>query len=204
MKKLNIIAFLAAIVLPFCILSCSEETEDENEFADWQNRNEAYFQAIYQKAATSTDGSWKIIRNYTFEDTISVDYDDNIVVEVLEDGTGSGSPMFTDSVSINYRGYLIRTTSYVSKDDPGLGIVFCQSYVGDYNYNTANPYGTFVYSECDGLATALQNMHIGDRWKVYIPYTLGYGKVNATSNQGVTIPGYSTIVYDIELVNFHR
>lgn len=193
MKKLNIIAFLAAVVLPLCILSCSEETEDENEFEDWKNRNEAYFQTIYQKAATSTDGSWKIIRNYTFEDTISVDYDDNIVVEVLEEGTGSGSPMFTDSVFVNYRGRLIPTTNYVD------GYVFDQSYIDDYDPMTARPAKLLTSELVDGFATALQNMHIGDHWRVYIPYPLGYG---ASSNTG--IPAYSTLIFDIALVAYYR
>jgi len=193
MKKFNIIAFLFALVAPLCVLSCSEDTEDENEFADWQNRNEAFFQGIYQKAAMSMDGSWKIIRNYTFEDTITVDYYDNIVVEVLEEGTGSGSPMFTDSVSVNYRGSIMPTENY-----PG-GYVFDESYIGEYDYMTAKPVKLLTSNVVDGFATALQHMRIGDRWRVYIPYQLGYG---ASENSG--IPAYSTLIFDLALVAYYR
>jgi len=49
----------------------------------------------------------------------------------------------------------------------------------------------------DGFTTALQHMRKGDRWKVYIPYQLGYGE-SANSS----IPGYSTLVFDITLNNF--
>jgi FKBP-type peptidyl-prolyl cis-trans isomerase FklB len=51
----------------------------------------------------------------------------------------------------------------------------------------------------DGFSTALQNMHIGDRWLVYIPYTLGYG----TTDSG-TIPAYSTLVFDITLLAYYH
>lgn len=193
MKKFNIIAFLVAFVTPLCILSCSEETENEDEFADWKNRNEAYFQDIYQKASTNTEGNWKVIRNYTFEDTISVNYYDNIVVEVLEEGTGSGSPMFTDSVFVNYRGRIIPTESYAD------GYVFDQSYTGEYNLMTARPAKLLVSNLVDGFSTALQYMRIGDHWRVYIPYQLGYGNQSQTS-----IPAYSTLIFDIGLVAYYR
>ena len=58
----------------------------------------------------------------------------------------------------------------------------------------------------DGFSTALQNMHIGDRWKVYVPYNLGYGtQDNKNSNTGaVVVPAYSTLVFDITLVSYHH
>lgn len=42
---------------------------------------------------------------------------------------------------------------------------------------------------------ALQQMHVGDRWEVYIPASQGYGK---SSQPG--IPGGSTLIFDIELL----
>jgi len=53
----------------------------------------------------------------------------------------------------------------------------------------------------DGFTTAVMNMHIGDRWKVYIPYQLGYG-TSTPSNS--TIPAYSTLIFDITLVAYSR
>lgn len=193
MKKLNVIAFLAALIMPLCILSCSEDTEDVNEFEDWQNRNVSYFQDVYQKAMLNSDGKWKLIRNYTFEDTITVDYDDNIAVEVLEEGTGSGSPMFTDSVLVNYRGRLIPSVSYPE------GYVFDESYTGEYDYNTARPTKFVVGGLVDGFTTALQHMHIGDHWRIYIPYQLGYGAQDYEA-----IPAYSTLIFDVALVAYYR
>lgn len=37
--------------------------------------------------------------------------------------------------------------------------------------------------------------HVGDRWMIYIPYTLGYG----TRTSG-PIPGYSTLLFEVELL----
>lgn len=182
-----------ALLAPLAFVSCSESEDTVEEFPDWKNRNEAYFDDVYEKAMRADDGSWKIIRNYSFEDTIQVGYSDNIVVQVLEEGTGSGCPMFTDSVLVNYRGRLIPSTSYAD------GYVFDQSYSGEYNPQTARPRKLFVGELIDGFSTALQYMHIGDRWRVYIPYQLGYG---VSDNDG--IPGYSTLVFDIALVAYYR
>lgn len=193
MKKLNIIIFLLASVSSLCVLSCSEEDDTVDEFENWQVRNEEYFLNIYQTAMDNADGNWKIIRNYSYEDTLAIDYDDNIVVQVLEAGTGSGCPMFTDSVMVNYRGRLIPSENYPE------GYVFSESYTGEYDPMTARPTKFVVGDLADGFSTALQNMHIGDHWRVYVPYTLGYGK---TDNDD--IPAYSTLIFDIALVAYYR
>lgn len=46
----------------------------------------------------------------------------------------------------------------------------------------------------DGWIIALQRMHIGDRWEVYIPAEMGYGKFSQPG-----IPGGSTLIFEIEL-----
>lgn len=193
MRKFNILALLVLMFAPLCFMACSESDDTVEEFPDWKNRNEAYFNDIYEKAKSINDGSWKIIRNYTLEDTIPTSNTDYIVVEVLEEGNGSGCPMFTDSVLVNYRGRIIPSTSYPD------GYVFDQSYTGDYNPQTAMPSQLYVGSLIDGFATALQYMHIGDRWRVYIPYQMGYGTTATTS-----IPAYSTLIFDISLVAYYR
>ena len=51
----------------------------------------------------------------------------------------------------------------------------------------------------DGFSTALQHMRIGDRWKVYIPYQLGYG-----TNVNGSIPAYSTLIFDMALAAYYH
>ncbi|MFA7065782.1 MAG: FKBP-type peptidyl-prolyl cis-trans isomerase, partial [Dysgonamonadaceae bacterium] len=47
----------------------------------------------------------------------------------------------------------------------------------------------------DGFSTALQHMKEGDKWEVWIPWQLGYGERGQSP-----IPGYTTLVFEIELV----
>lgn len=47
-----------------------------------------------------------------------------------------------------------------------------------------------------GWIIALQQMHPGDRWEVYIPAEMGYGKFSQPG-----IPGGSTLIFDIELIS---
>ena len=57
---------------------------------------------------------------------------------------------------------------------------------------------TLAIRLCDlieGWIIAMQQMCVGDKWEVYIPAEMGYGKF---SHPG--IPGVSTLVFEIELL----
>ncbi len=182
------------------LLSSCSETDDENtEFADWQNRNEAYFMDKYadilaKKAAGVTNVD--TVRCYSKIPGTKVPTD-FIAVEKLTNGTGTGSPIQTDSVRIHYRGYLMPSDSYQTTMDDGtiLGYQFDSSWAGDYDLALMNPYKGVTGSFIDGFTTALLNMRDGDRWRVYIPQQLGYG-----SGTSGSIPAFSTLVFDITLV----
>ena len=47
----------------------------------------------------------------------------------------------------------------------------------------------------EGWIIAMQQMHIGDKWELYIPAEMGYGKFSQPS-----IPGGSTLIFEIELL----
>ncbi len=47
----------------------------------------------------------------------------------------------------------------------------------------------------EGWIVALQQMHIGDIWEIYIPAEMGYGRFSQPG-----IPGGSTLVFEIELI----
>lgn len=52
--------------------------------------------------------------------------------------------------------------------------------------------------QCDlieGWIVAMQQMCIGDKWEVYIPADMGYGKFSQPG-----IPGGSTLIFEIELL----
>ena len=46
----------------------------------------------------------------------------------------------------------------------------------------------------EGLIIAMQQMCIGDKWEIYIPAEMGYGKFSQPG-----IPGGSTLIFEIEL-----
>ena len=59
---------------------------------------------------------------------------------------------------------------------------------------------TFVVNEVvRGFSATLQQMHIGQRWKVCIPYYLGYGYVGS-----YTMQGYTTLFFEIELLQINQ
>ena len=47
----------------------------------------------------------------------------------------------------------------------------------------------------EGWVIAMQKMCIGDKWEVYIPAEMGYGKYSQPG-----IPGGSTLIFEIELL----
>ena len=168
-----------------CILfSCSEDDSSVDEYADWQERNEA---VTDQWAASGM----KKIRVYTQDDTTTGKNSDYIYVQVLEAGDGTECPLYTDTVRVAYRGRLIPTTSYAN------GYVFDETYLGDFSWHTAGMSTMVTSSLVSGFSTALMNMHKGDRWLVHIPYQLGYN----TSSQG-SVPAYSNMTFEIALLDY--
>jgi FKBP-type peptidyl-prolyl cis-trans isomerase FklB len=184
---------LALILFPFAgmVSSCSEDSEEEGEYDDWQNRNDVV-------TAEWAGSSMKKIICYSKNTTISGNVADYIYVEVLESGTGIETPLFTDTCRLAYRGRLIPSKSYPE------GYVFDQSYLGDFNWNTIdvardeNGRDKVCLDQdfVPGFTTALMNMHIGDRWRVYIPYQLGYGSLAKPTCS------YSNLIFDVALVDF--
>ena len=47
----------------------------------------------------------------------------------------------------------------------------------------------------EGWVIALKQMRIGDKWEIYIPSELGYGKISQPG-----IPAGSTLIFEVELI----
>ena len=52
-----------------------------------------------------------------------------------------------------------------------------------------------IFCLCWFWIIAMQQMHIGDKWELYIPAEMGYGKFSQPG-----IPGGSTLIFEIELL----
>lgn len=217
MKKSCFLHILLLAVTLIVSNSCTEtEEQQEQEFVNWKETNEKFYENLYANALQrikSGDQSWKTFSKYTLDETQALTPADHIVVKVLEEGGGSGCPLFSDTVMIHYRGMLLRSATLVYPEDPELGLVFDETYKGAFNPMTATPrkmgvgFSTSVnasgnvqsFPTIDGMTTVLMNMHIGDHWKVYIPYQQGYGRV-----ANGKIPAYSTLVFDLRLHSYCR
>lgn len=178
------LVLLAALALQAC-------SDDEEDTPSWKETNANYFNELYSSARqriSSGDTQWKVIKSYVKDQSSQGIPSDYIVVHVIEEGSGTKVPLTTDTVRVDYQGRLIPTATNTE------GEVFDQSWSGEYDLITNMPAKFAVNAVVDGFATALQKMHVGDRWMVYIPQELGYRGENNTS-----IPAYSTLVFDITL-----
>jgi len=192
MKKY--IIYLFVMTMGLCGLSsCSEETAEDNEFENWTARNDAFLAGVANDSLQKS--GWKRIQKYSLGDSIKSDNPrDYVYVKVVEQGKGEGCPSFTDSVRVAYQGRLIPTVSYPQ----GMFFDKGTSTGGVFSLATASTTRMKVSGVVDGFATALQQMHIGDYWRVYIPSDLGYGD----SGSGTAVPGGSVLIFDLILVDY--
>ena len=103
--------------------------------------------------------------------------DNGVLYKVLEEGHGSRKPTPRSIVYVNYTGRLMDGTVFDTTEGRPLPALFI---VGDLIM---------------GWQIALTRMHEGDKWEVYIPAELGYGKFSQPG-----IPGGSTLIFEIELL----
>lgn len=209
----KILFILLSFISLASIVSCSETDDTDTEYDNWQSKNDAYFEQQYQRAVegmTTNPEEWKLIRCYSKDDETEGNHTDYIVVHVLSQRESheecttpayAESPFYSDSVRVHYRGNLMPSPSYetFSASFGSVGYQFDTSWYGSYNPKTMIPVAYQVSGLLDGFATALLNMHVGDRWEVCIPYQLAYN-----TNSSTTIPAYSVLVFDITLHSFAR
>ena len=183
-------------VLPFYLFtllplftSCSEETSEEEEFANWKERNDLYLTALAEDSMQQA--GWQRFKKYSLDQNEEGAVSDYVYVKEMEKGEGTESPLFTDSVRVVYQGRLIPSKSY------SKGYVFDGTVYGTYSSKTAYTSRQKVSGLIAGYTTALMHMHKGDYWRIYIPYELGYGE----SGSGTSVPGYSVLIFDLTLLD---
>ncbi len=97
--------------------------------------------------------------------------------EVIEATIGQ-KPKATDKVKVHYEGTLTD------------GTVF------DSSYKRGEPITFGLNQVIKGWTEGLQLMSIGSKYKLYIPYQLGYGAQGA----GAAIPPYAALIFTVELL----
>lgn len=96
---------------------------------------------------------------------------------ILQEGNGK-QPKATDSVKCHYEGFLTDGTLFDSSVQRGEPAIFGLQQV------------------IAGWTEGLQLMKEGAKYRFFIPYRLGYGE----SGAGASIPPYSTLIFDVELI----
>lgn len=177
MKKQPLFVILLLSILLFSACDDKTETVDDR----WKIENEAQFNTI----ANSSE--------YTKLNSISGN--GFIMYKVLETGTGDRAPYFNEQVKVRYTGWYknIWTKPDTFTDERGNFITNKIVFETTSKNNIARPMN--VYEQIEGLRTALQYMKQGDKWEVWIPWKLGYDAMGRGP-----IKGYSTLVFEIELV----
>jgi len=198
MKTRNFSIFALLAVMLVMLTACSEKDE-VGEYDNWKSRNQHFIDSIAQVATANIDGSWEVIKAFSIGDDNKLyagNVNNYIYVKKLQKGNGIVSPMYMDSVRVHYSGRLIPTAQHP------LGHNFGKSYNSD-QLNEATDVPTILCPNDNvvGFATALMHMHEGDRWMVYVPYTIGYGLSEYTSDK---IPAYSTLIFDLKLARIYR
>ena len=216
MKSLNFLSaahlrhLLPLLVLPLLgLLSCEDNIGNEEEYENWKATNQKAFSQRMSEARTAIAEAkaaygdqwmdhcaWRLYRTYAQDDRVAGTAADSICVRVIAAGPAGDSPLYTDSVAVNYMLRLQPSTSYsegkvvdYSGPFPSTESVFHPDFAQPTRFLTSNT--------AEGFTTALLHMRPGDRWEVFIPQELGYGSTASSK-----LPAYSMLTFDMQLVRF--
>lgn len=160
---------LAAVAASlFALSACeSEASKTEREYAEWREVNDEWLREQQLSG---------LYTRYTpvWNEGISVE------MRWLNDRTqteGNLTPLYTSEVKVKYKGWLYDSTPF------------------DSSYLQTDSCATVVPSDLiQGWAIALEQMRVGDKVEVLIPYAAAYG----SSGMG-SVPPYSNLRFELEL-----
>jgi len=136
-------------------------------------------QAMQKKASRDIEASAKFLANNKTLPGVTTT-ESGLQYKVISAGKGTKTPAATDKVTVHYTGKLIDGTVFDSSSGK-------------------EPVTFEVNGVIAGWTEALQLMHEGDKWEIYIPFPLGYGERGA----GDQIPPYSTLIFEVELIKIN-
>ena len=169
--EVNVDDFAQAIKDVFASKTSLTDSEAQQVVQDFFQRK-----AEEQAGAAKAEGEAFLAENAKKEGVVSLP--SGLQYQVLREGDGR-KPAATDQVECHYEGTLIN------------GQVFDSSY---QRGQTA----TFGLNQViAGWTEGLQLMQEGAKYRFFIPYNLGYGERGA----GQSIPPFSALVFDVELID---
>lgn len=135
------------------------------------------------------DEAWKIANEEAFlAQTLDPDYtklksesnEGFILYKVLKKGEGTEQIYFNSVIKAHYKGTFINGTIFDRTPEGGAPSKFA------------------VNEVVDGWTTALQHMHVGDKWEIWIPQQLAYGPSGNNKGGSIILP-YTTLIFDLEV-----
>lgn len=177
------IYLFSLVLLALAFTACSE-TEEATKFDNWRARNEAFIDSLQTVYDTAPDHGGLDYIIPMINTNVKIFYKKKIEKE-----TGD-KPLFTDNVSVYYRGSYIFNEKFdenFSGVDPNVDFDKPATFSVQGFYTSTSP-------AVAGWADILQYMRVGERWLTYIPWQVAYG-----SSDNDAIPGYSTLIFDIQL-----
>lgn len=158
-----------------------EKQKPEITYSEAQQLLNQFFTELEQKIAgqAKADGE-KFLAENAKREGVKVT-PSGLQYEVLEATIGQ-KPKATDTVKVHYEGTLVD------------GTVF------DSSYKRGEPISFGLNQVIKGWTEGLQLMSIGSKYKLYIPYQLGYGAQGAAGS----IPPYAALIFTVELLGINE
>jgi FKBP-type peptidyl-prolyl cis-trans isomerase len=204
------------LILVFVVSSCNENDKTDQE---WKKANEQAYDKI------KVDSAWNII------DDTPPGVAEGVYYKIVRKGEGEVNPLQTASVKVLYKGYYYDETLFdrgtsvltfenVTGELPEKGednVIYLLWEEDKYtayhwlhekqefeaaNYEIGSNF--LVNSVVRGFSIALQNMVVGDKWEICIPYNLGYGSTGYISNGVTYVKSYSTLFFEVELLAINQ
>ena len=177
MKNLLYLIIFSVLIVSFG--SCKNNRDDEA----WREANISAYEEI------TKNPQYKALETETGPK--------GVYYKVIKSGTGTEHPLQTSKVKALYTVYHYDRSIF----DPGTS-----------SNNIPIEIAVFeeIYSGVTtprGFSFALQNMVVGDKWEVWVPYYLAFGAYGIQEYsyyyyQAQTIVrGYTTLIYEVELID---
>lgn len=132
---------------------------------------------VKKSGAEKSKAAAFLAKNKTRKEVITLP--SGLQYEIIKKGDATSvMPTLLDTVVAHYAGTLIDGKKF------------------DNSYDRGQPLTIPVAGVIKGWTEILQLMHIGDKFKVFIPSELGYGERGA----GADIPGGAALIFDMELL----
>ncbi len=147
-----------------------------------------FFAEQEKKQRAAAEERWKAIRQQGEQFLASNKEKDGVIstqsglqYTILTEGSGQ-RPKASDTVVCHYEGRLLDGTIF------------------DSSYKRNEPASFGLSQVIAGWTEGLQLMPVGAKYRFFIPQHLGYGSRGA----GKQIPPFSTLIFDVELLNIKR